>query len=107
MRPPDLVADAIEEGGSQERLKGTIVPRFERAEALDHLRDDVLHQIVCIESAACPRWQAAVRPFLQARQVPGAEVVERNLIARPRAREQLNRRHRAGSSSHRWAANGP
>jgi len=77
----DFVADPVEQGLTEVRLKCSFMAGFERVEALNDLRKRVLHQVLRVERAASPRREPAVRPSLQPREIPGAELVQSRRVA--------------------------
>jgi len=79
-------------------LKGALVARLEGVQALNHLEQRILHEVVRVERAANSSGKPAMRPSLQARQVEGAQIVQRGLVAGLRANEQIERRLAVGAT---------
>jgi hypothetical protein len=82
LRAADFVANPIEQRLAEIRLKGSFVAGLERMKALHDLRERVLHEILCVERATGPGRQAPVRPPLEPREIPRAQLVEGGGVAR-------------------------
>ena len=76
----DTIGDSIEEGLPHIPLKCCFVARLEEPDPAGDLGERILHQIFGVDRLPRPGRQAAVRRAPQARQVAGAQPVQRRPV---------------------------
>jgi hypothetical protein len=94
--PPDRIPQAIPQRFADVGIERAFVAWREVREVPNRLHQRVLDDVLGIEVLSRPAGQAPVRPPPQARQVPGAQLVARLLIAVARTQKEGVRRMDVG-----------
>src|SRR5439155_1988705 len=77
----NFIANAIDDGLAQIRLKRSLVAPLERLDPLDSAKDGFLDKIVGIHQVAGPPWQTAACPSAQHRKMARKQPVDGVTVA--------------------------